>query len=139
LSETVIDPVLVPVAIGVKITEIVQLDPALMLLPHVFVWLKSPLATMLLIASVAAPELVRMTLWALLLVPTCWEAKVTLGGESVTAGAVPEPDSATVCGLLLALSVIVSNSLSGPVVVGMNVTAKVQLAPAVTELPQVLV
>jgi len=48
-----------------------QLAPALTLFPQVFVWLKSPLARMLLIVRVAVPELIRLTFWALLLLPTC--------------------------------------------------------------------
>ena len=40
------------------------------------------------------------------------------------------PVSDTLCGLAAALSAIARDSLSDPVVVGTNVTVKVQLAPA---------
>lgn len=52
---------------------------------------------------------------------------------------VPVPSSFTDCGLPLALSAIVSDSFSAPVLVGLKVTLKVQLAPAATLVPQVLV
>jgi hypothetical protein len=44
-----------------------------------------------------------------------------------------------VCGLPLALSVILSEAMRRPVAVGVNVTLTVQLAPAATVLAQVLV
>ena len=53
--------------------------------------------------------------------------------------AVPVPVRLTVCGLLLALSVIVSVPGWEPVVVGLNVTLTVQVACAGRELPQVFV
>ena len=45
----------------------------------------------------------------------------------------------TVCGLFAALSATVSVPVRCPVVVGVNVTAIEQLAPAATELPHALV
>jgi hypothetical protein len=45
----------------------------------------------------------------------------------------------TVCGLPLALSVIVTEAVRFPVAVGVNITLIVQVPPAATELPQVLV
>ena len=70
LSEMMRVPVLVPAANGLKVTEIAQLAPALMVLPQAWVWEKSPEAVMLDIVSDALPALVSMTVWALLLVPT---------------------------------------------------------------------
>lgn len=70
LSVTAIVPVRVPVVLGVKVTAMVQLDPAFRLLPQLLLWLKSPLGTMLLIVSLALPELVSVTFCGLLLVPT---------------------------------------------------------------------
>jgi hypothetical protein len=49
---------------------------------------------------------------------------------------VPVPDKATVCGLLLAVSVNVSVALRAPMAVGANVTETVQLAPAANVLGQ---
>ena len=49
------------------------------------------------------------------------------------------PVRLTVCGLPVALSVTVIVPGCVPVAVGVNVTLIVQLAPAATEVPQVLV
>ena len=61
LSVTETVPVLEPATVGVKITEIVQVPDAATEAPHVLVWLKSPLAAMLVIVSVADPVLVSVT------------------------------------------------------------------------------
>jgi hypothetical protein len=63
-------PVLVPTASGLKVTEMEQLAPTLKVAGQVLVWEKSPLAVMLEIVSVALPELISVTVWAWLLVPT---------------------------------------------------------------------
>ena len=63
-------PVLVPTASGLKVTEMEQFAPALMVAGQVLVWEKSPLAVMLEIVSVALPVLVSVTVWEWLLVPT---------------------------------------------------------------------
>src|SRR5205807_2157813 len=60
-----------------------------------------------------------------------------LVGLRLTAGldaVVPEPLKATVCGLPLALSVMVTLALLEPVAVGENVTLIVQEAPAASVL-----
>jgi hypothetical protein len=49
--------------------------------------------------------------------------------DSVTAGSVPVPDSATVCGLPQALSLTATVPVLGPVAVGVKVTVMVQLSP----------
>ena len=64
-------------------------------------------------------------------------------GERLATGPVvpdetPLPPNAAVCGLPLALSVTATLAVRVPVAVGLNVTLIVQLAPALTELPQVL-
>ena len=69
LSVTVIAPVRAPAAVGVKITEIVQLAAGATDAPQVLVWLKSPLGVMLAMVRVAVPVLVSVTTWALLDVP----------------------------------------------------------------------
>jgi len=51
----------------------------------------------------------------------------------------PVPERLTACGLPLALSVMLSEAARLPAAEGVNSTAIVQLAPALTELPQVLV
>jgi len=60
-------------------------------------------------------------------------------GTRLTAGNPPVPVRLTVCGLPLALSVTVSAPVRVPVAVGVNVTLIVQLAPAATLDPQLLV
>ena len=60
-------------------------------------------------------------------------------GDVASAKSCPAPVSETVCGLLLALSVIDSVPLRLPVALGVKVTLMVQLAPGASELGQVLV
>jgi hypothetical protein len=81
----------VPAAVGANITLIEQLAPAATLLPHVFVWEKSPgfvaVKPTLSMYSAAFPVLVRVTFCAALVVPTyCW-LNVRLVGERLTIGA----------------------------------------------------
>jgi len=59
--------------------------------------------------------------------------------SSVSPHGPPVPVKLAVCGLLLALSVIVSVPGWEPVVVGLSVTLTVQVACAGRELPQVFV
>jgi hypothetical protein len=96
LSVMVTVPVLVPAAVGLKVTLRVQLALAARLEPQVWVWEKSPLTVMLVIARVALPVFVSVRLWALLLVPTACAGKVKEVGERVAAGAVPVPVRLTV-------------------------------------------
>jgi len=67
--------------------------------------------------------------------------KARFVGERLTAGAVlvPVPERATAWGLPLALSPIVRVAEAAPLAEGLKVTLMAQLAPAATELPQVLV
>ena len=65
--------------------------------------------------------------------------KVKLVGKKLTLDATPVPVSAMVCGLPVALSVTVMVPGWLPVAVGVKVTLMVQLAPAATDAPQVLV
>ena len=60
------------------------------------------------IVSMPVPLFVRVTFSGVLLVKTSWTGKVRLGGENVTAGCTPVPESDAVCGLPLALSETVS-------------------------------
>ena len=61
LSVNVIAPVSVPAAVGVKVTEMVQLALAAKLEPQVLVWAKLPEAAMPLIESAPVPVLVKVT------------------------------------------------------------------------------
>jgi hypothetical protein len=60
-------------------------------------------------------------------------------GERLTTGPVPVPERLTVCGLPLALSVMLTEAVRIPVAEGVKVKLAVQLAPGATELPHVLV
>src|SRR5256712_666884 len=135
----VIAPVRVPVAVGVNVTLIAQLPSAATEVPQVLVCAKSPLATMPGTLSAALPVLFSVTVCAALVVFTSWLANVKLVGERLTRGAVPVPVRLTMCGLPAALSVMVIAPVRVPVAVGVKVTLMVQLAPAATEVPQVLV
>jgi hypothetical protein len=64
------DPVRLPVAVGLKVILIVQLVPAAKLVPQVFVCAKSPVALILLIDNAAVPLLVKVAVWAALVVLT---------------------------------------------------------------------
>ena len=61
LSVIEIEPVRDPVAAGVNFTEIVQVPATVTEAPQVLVWLKSPLAAMLVIVSAADPVFVSVT------------------------------------------------------------------------------
>ena len=74
------------------------------------------------------------------------EPKVRLDGETTAAGApvppapaVPVPERVTDCGLPVALSVRVRAAVRDPLAAGVKVTLIVQLAPAATLAPQLLV
>jgi hypothetical protein len=89
LSEIVIVPVRLPPAVGLKVTEIVQSPSALTVVPQVLVWEKSPLAVMLVMARLAVPTLVRVTVWGALVVPTICAPSVRLVEERTTKGSAP--------------------------------------------------
>ena len=65
--------------------------------------------------------------------------KARLVAERLARAAVPVPERVTVWGLPLALSVMLTEAVRLPLAEGLNVTLIVQLLPAATELPQVLV
>ena len=91
LTESV--AVRVPEAVGVKVTSIVQLDPAATLEPQLLLCEKSPLfepvIAILEIVSAAEPGLESVRVLAELDVPTCWLLKVKEAGDKVTARGTP--------------------------------------------------
>ena len=91
------------------------------------------------ILNAALPVLLRVTVCAVLVVPTDWLPKARLVGERLTTVVVPVPERLTVCGLPVALSVRVTAALRVPLAAGVKVTLTVQLAPAATLAPQLLV
>jgi len=84
------EAVSVPWAVGLNVTLMVHVAPAATLEPQVLVSEKSdallPLRLTLVMVSVAAPVLVRVTVCEALDVPANCVLKVRLVGESVTAG-----------------------------------------------------
>ncbi len=92
--------------------------------------------------TVTCPVLDSVTVFATLVVPVVWDGKVRLVGENVTTGVVavtPMPVRATLCGEPVTLSEMVRVPARLPVAAGVKVTATVQVAPAATLVPQVLV
>jgi len=74
--------------------------------------------------------------------PTIWSPKARLEGESVGAVAAlvaPVPLKLTVCGLPLALSLMVTAPFAVPLDCGVNATLMVQLAPPASEAGQLVV
>src|SRR5581483_7463570 len=76
------------------------------------------------------PLLVKVTLWAELVVLVVWLGKVRLPGCKLTVGmgAAPVPDKPMDCGLPLPLSVMLTDAAREPVAVGVKVTLMVQEA-----------
>ncbi len=144
LSVMVIAPARVPMAVGAKLTLIVQLAPAATLPPFGQVMpdagKKSPLGTMLAMVNAALPVLVSVTVCGALIVPSAWLGNVRLIGDSLTAGPVSTalPVRLIFCGLSAALSAMVIVPVRRPGIVGVKATLMVQLAPAARLLPQLL-
>jgi hypothetical protein len=140
LSVIVIEPFLLPSAVGVKVTLMVQLAATARVVPQVLVCAKSPVATMLVIFRAAVPGLLNVTACGGLVVPKGWLAKVKLVGDKLTRGdGRPFPASVIVCGLSDALSVMFTEPYRSPGTVGVKVTLMMQLAPTARLAPQVLV
>lgn len=97
-----------------------------------------PVMLMLVILSAIFCRLVSVIDIGLLELPTATVPKFSELGLIVT-GLIPEPLTAMLCGLLLALSVMVTVPDCTPVTVGENVTVILHWAPAAIEVPQVLV
>ena len=70
LSVIVIEPVFEPEEDGVNVTLIVQLACTAREVPQVLLWVKSPVAAMLVIVRGAEPVLVKTTCCAALAIPT---------------------------------------------------------------------
>lgn len=75
--------------------------------------LKSPVVEITMLLSVMLWLFLRVNVFGRLVVPTVCAAYVALPGVSVT-GAMPVPESGTVCGLFEALSVIVMLPVRAP-------------------------
>jgi hypothetical protein len=144
LSVTVTDAERAPAACGVNLTEIVQLPPPATLVPHVFVWLKSatlvPVMATLVIDNAPEPAFESVIVPAELVVFTVRFPNARPEGVSETCPtATPVPLRAAVWGEPAALSVTVTDAERAPTACGVNLTEIVQLAPAATLVPHVLV
>ena len=133
----------IPVAPGVNITLMAQLEPPGKPPVQLLVWEKSevfvPENTMPLTRSMRSPVFVRVVIVGALGVETNWLEKVRLDGETDTAGgAVPRPlpVSAMVCGLAVALSVKSRDAVRSPFAVGEKVMATVHLVAEAKLVPQ---
>ena len=135
LSVMVSVPVSGPVAVGEKLTLIVQEPLAATLPPQLLVWPKLALVAMLVMVSATLPVLFRVTGCDPLVVPRFWLPNVRLVGETPATGAAPVPVKLTVCGLSEALSVKFSEALRLPIADGVNVTLTVQAPLGVTVAP----
>lgn len=132
-------PLRAPVAVGVKITLIVQAVPGATVAAQLLVWLKSPLATIAETLSMASPVLVRVTDCAALPVLTSWAANVSEEAERLATGAIPVPLKVVVGAGPAALLLTLNEPLRLPRAVGVKTILIVQLAPASKLTPQLLV
>src|SRR5271170_3514385 len=94
---------------------------------------------MLAMAKLAFPELVRVTDCAALVLSRFWFPKAMLAAERLADGPLPVPVRATVCGLPVRLSAMLTEAVRVPATVGTKATEIVQLAATAREAPQVLV
>jgi hypothetical protein len=143
LSENASAAERVPVAVGVNVTFTMQVAPAPSVPPGAGqvppdAIAKSPLFAPVMdipvTVRVALPGFPSITDCDMLVVPTIWAEKFVGLPGSETAGPIPVPDSATVCGLPGALSVIVSVAERVPGAVGVK-TRFTAHAVAVATLP----
>jgi hypothetical protein len=139
-------PEAAPAALGVNVRATVQVPEAAtglrmeQVVPEVAM-ANGPVTVRPVKVKPPVPVLVRVTVWAGLVVPTGSEGKVG-AADRLTAGAVPVPVRLTDCVLPatpLLLSVIVSVPVRVPTAVGVKVTLIVQLPPAATGAEQVSV
>ena len=139
MSVTLSVPVLMPAAVGVKVTLIVQLAAAARELRQLVVSAKSPLALTAAMPSAVLPELVSVTASGALVVPTGWPPKSRAEGDRLATGPSknPVPVKLTVWGLFAAASVKVIVPVLVPPAPGANVTLTVHAAPTARLLPHV--
>lgn len=88
--------------------------------------------------SVVVSLLVTVTVFAADVLPTATLPNARLAGARVS-GVTPDPLRLTICGELAAESTTVTAPVMVPTLVGSNVTLTMQLAPAPSDPPQVLV
>ena len=138
LSLTLSVAVVLPNAVGVKLTLIVHLLWAARLVVHVVAdTAKSPVVEIAMLLNVTLWLLVRVKVLSVLVVPTAHIPKAASGGVSA-AGSAPVPVSAEVWGLLLALSLTLSVPVLLPNAVGVKFTLTVHARLAARVVVQVV-
>jgi len=146
LSEMLSKAVSGPMTQGINVTAIVQLALGAKEVPQVSPAATKSLALLPVIARLvmfkrASPVLLKVTVSVELAVAPGSSPKARLAGATeavVGAAVVPVPERLTVCGLPLALSLMLSEASQLPLAKGLNVILMVQLRPAGSKLPQVL-
>jgi hypothetical protein len=135
-----IEPVRVPVVVGVNVMFTVQFAPAPSVLMQVVLdCAKSPVGVPMESVVDPVPELATVNDMGALVVPTVCDGNVKLVGEGVTMTVVPVPDRVTLCGDVDELSVIVMVPGRLPLAVGVKVTLMVQVTPPANVVPQLFV
>jgi uncharacterized protein YihD (DUF1040 family) len=145
LSATERLAVSVPATVGLNSTEMVQLAAAASEVAQVVADLTNEVALVPVKVSdvsvtAVVPVFLIVTTCAGVVKPTVVDAKVKLVGESVTVSgaAIAVPFSVTTCGVPVALSATESDAVRAPATVGLNSIETVQLAPAASEVVQVV-
>jgi hypothetical protein len=107
-----------PVAVGLKTRLTLQLAPAFRFEPQLSLSEKSPglppPREMLLSVNAILPVLLSVTDSGDAAVPTTWLVKERLEPPKLAIAAMPVPDSGRVCGLPVALSVMLRLAARGP-------------------------
>src|SRR5437588_127054 len=134
------EPVRLPTAAGVKTMLIVQLAPPASDVPQLLVWMKSPVVASDDMESEVFPLLASVTVCPALELPTACEENVIAVRESVATASKPVPLKLKDirAGVLLLVDSISDPKLF-PMAVGLKTTLMVQLAPAASDAPQLLV
>jgi hypothetical protein len=141
LSVMVMAAVNAPEAKGPKWPWMVQFAPAASVVPQLFAKTNedafAPVRAMLVMDSVASPELVRVSVADPLVLPTFTLPNESFEADRDTNGtATPVPLSAIDCGDPAALSVMVMAAVSAPEAKGPKCPWIVQFAPAARVAPQ---
>lgn len=140
LLTTLNDPPAAAEVAGVKVTLMVQEEPAASEPGHRFATPKPlELLAMLEIATDERPRFFTVTVWAELVVPTAWLPKPRLEVDKLISKLVELLMAIeTICGLRAALSVILSVPLVAPEDARVNVALIVQPVPAASVVPHPL-
>lgn len=138
LSLTDSNPVVLPVAVGLNTILIVHFNFAARLLPHVVAeTLKAPLVEMVMPFKLTFWSFIKVNILAVLALPTAVLGNAALTGVSF-ACTMPVPESDTVCGLPVALSVNDRVPVCAPSLVGLKVTLTLHVLPIASVDPQVV-